>query len=84
MNRRIQEEPKIHIHEELCSELNQMSILLKMWDSNLFDNQSEEQQIKILEFRRKNPCPQNGEILDLIERSRTELHNYVMPYVVRS
>lgn len=80
---RIMGEPKRHIHEELCGELNQMSILLKMWDSNLFDNQSEEQQIKILEFRRKNPQPQTGELLDLIECSRNELHAYVMPYIVK-
>jgi hypothetical protein len=80
---RIMEEPKRHIHEELCSELNEMSIRLKLWDDAIFKEEDESKLSAILKARSNHPKPTNEQLVKLIEQCRNELHQYVMPYITK-
>jgi len=53
---RIQQEPQRHIHDDLCGELNEMSIRIKLHKVDTSD-QSAEQQARIGEARKRHPEP---------------------------
>lgn len=76
---RASHEPKRHIHDRLCSELNEMSIRLKLHKMDLSE-ESAEQQAKIGEARRRHPEPTTDELIDLIDRCRTEMNQCTEPY----
>jgi hypothetical protein len=79
MNRRIQQEPQRHIHDDLCGELNEMSIAIKLHKIDLSD-QSAIQQAKIGEARKRHPEPTWEDILSLIDRCRDEMDQCTEPY----
>lgn len=53
------EEPKQHIHDALCSELNEMSIRLKLWDDSIFKEEDESKLSAILKARSNHAKPTN-------------------------
>lgn len=77
--RRLHEELQRHIHEEICSEINNMLIQIKI---HHFDKsgQSAEQQAKIMEARKRIPEPQWDQVISLLERTHLEIIQCREPY----
>lgn len=77
------EEPKIHIHDKMVSELNEMSIRLKLWHSNDYDNANDDQKQKILKARESHKYITDfEEIISLIDRCRDEMNQCTKPYKI--
>jgi hypothetical protein len=73
------EEPKQHIHDTLCSELNEMAIRLKLHnadDTNTVDLEA------MKKARERHPKPTDSELIDLIERCRDEMNQCTKPYKI--
>lgn len=77
---RLHEELKQHIHDHLVSELNDMSIRIKMWQDSTLHGVDDEQALAIRKFRSMNSEPKISEILDLIDRCRDEMNQCTKPY----
>lgn len=76
---RLREPLKQHIHDKLCSEVNQMIIDLKVNSGEILKNSTEEQRAKILEARGKHRSPTTTEIIDLLSRVRDEMNQCTKP-----
>jgi hypothetical protein len=81
MNRRLHEPLQDHIHSELCSEVNETLIGLKL-NSEEVARESTEQQNKIIEARKNHPDPLNDRerMIDLLTRIRNEMDNCKIPF----
>lgn len=77
---RIQREPQQHIHEALCSDLNNMVIRLKLNSDELYQKQTEGQKVFIRESRKSNPKPTDSELIDLLEHCRDEMNACTIPF----
>lgn len=76
---RLHEEIQRHIHQEICSEINNMLIQIKIHHLDKSD-QSAEQQSKIMEARKRIPEPQWDQVIDLLERTHLEIIQCREPY----
>jgi hypothetical protein len=65
---RLTEEPKQHIHDTLVSELNEMSIRIKLARATIIANNVDRN------------GPTWDEVLDLIDRCRDEMNQCTKPY----
>jgi hypothetical protein len=77
---RIQQEPQQHIHDRLCSELNEMSIRIKLNSEEIYNEQTEGQKVFIRESRKRTPKPTDKELIELIERCRDEMNQCTKPF----
>jgi hypothetical protein len=75
----LHEEIQQHIHDDICSEVNQAIIAIKIHHRDL-SVQSAEQQAKIIEARKRIPEPQWSEIIDLLERVHLEMIQCRQPF----
>lgn len=75
---RLHEELQQHIHADLASECNKMSIRLKLHKPH--GDMSAIEQAKLGEAREKHPAPSWDELLDLIDRCRDEMNQCTQPY----
>jgi hypothetical protein len=80
---RIIEPPQIHIHGELCSQLNDMIIRIKLNYDPYIANESVEQQNKIIEARKRHPAPEWEEIEHLLTACRDEMNQCTKPFRFR-
>lgn len=72
---RIQQEPQQHIHDRLCSELNEMSIRIK-----LHFMIPEQQRKKVFTDGRMPAEPTWQEVNDLLEQCRDEMNQCTRPF----
>lgn len=79
---RIQQEPQQHIHENLCAEVNDIMIRLKINSDLLYDSQSEGQKILLRESRKRYSKPTDDEIIDLFEKCFVEMNQCTKPFKV--
>lgn len=77
---RIMEPLQRHIHSELCSEVNELIIALKLNSGEIYDNSTEEQRRKIDMARGSHKAPTTGEIIDLLTRVRDEMDKCREPF----
>jgi hypothetical protein len=77
---RVHEPLEQHIHGELCSEVNQMIIDLKLNSSEIFENATEEQRAKIIEARGKRPAPSVIDVINLLTKVRDEMNECKQPF----
>jgi hypothetical protein len=77
--RKLHEEIQEHIHDEMCSEVNETIIHIKIHHRDISD-QSLEQQNKIIEARKKIPAPQWDQIISLLERVHLEMIQCRQPF----
>lgn len=77
--RKLHEEIQQHIHDDMCSEVNQAIIAIKIHHRDLSD-QSVEQQSKIMEARKRVPEPQWDQIISLLERAHLEMISCRIPF----
>lgn len=78
--RRLHEPLQRHIHDKLVSELNEMSIRIKLWEDPEIAREDMEVQNKIIAARQHHPQPDWMEILSLIDRCRDEMNQCTEPY----
>ena len=78
--RKLHEEIQNHIHSELCSEVNNMLIRIKLNHDPYIALESVDQQNKIIEARSRHPEPQWEEMIDLLTRIRDEMNECKQPY----
>jgi len=69
-----------HIHQKLTSELNDMSIRIKLWHDPEIARESTEQQNKIIEARQRYPEPHWEEIIELIRKTIDEIDQCKKPF----
>lgn len=77
--KKLHEEIQQHIHQEMCSEMNQAIIAIKIHHRDISD-QSEDQQNKIKEARTRIPEPQWDNIISLLERAHLEMISCRQPF----
>jgi hypothetical protein len=77
---RIQQEPQQHIHDRLCTQVNEMVIRLKIWNAETLDEASDEQALKIQEARQRHPYATTKEIIELLEQCRDEMNQCTQPF----
>jgi hypothetical protein len=77
---RLTEELQQHVHSDLCSEVNQMIIDLKLNSSEIFDNTTDEQRVKIIEARGKRPSPSAIDVITLLSKVRDEMNECKQPF----
>ena len=77
--RHLHEEIQQHVHDDLCSEVNEMIINIKIHGVDISE-ESAEQQAKIIEARRRKPHPTWGEMIDLLSRVRNEMNDCKIPF----
>jgi hypothetical protein len=77
---RLHEPLQQHIHDDLCSEVNDMIIKVKLHQSVTLVGQSDEQRAKILEARKRHPEPTWTEIIELLSRVRDEMNDCKIPF----
>lgn len=77
--RKLHEEIQQHIHDDMCSEMNQTIIQIKIHHRDISD-QSEDQQKKIKEARTRIPAPQWDQIISLLERAHLEMIQCRQPF----
>jgi len=80
--KRLHEPLQEHIHQAIASEINEAIIQIKIHHRDLSD-QSDEQQAKIMEARKRIPDPQWDQIISLLERAHLELIQCRQPYGMR-
>ena len=78
--RHLHEELQRHIHDAICSEVNDMVIRLKINSDEVMENETEEQAAKILEARGRYKQPTGRELIDLLSRVRDEMNECKQPY----
>lgn len=76
---RLHEELQLHIHQEICNEMNEAIIAIKIHHKDISD-QSEDQQEKIKHARTRIPAPQWDSIISLLERAHLEMIACRQPY----
>lgn len=76
---RIHEPLQQHIHDEIASEINQTIIQIKIHHKNI-DDQSQQQQDKIIEARKRMLAPSWDQIIDLLERTHLEIIQCRKPF----
>lgn len=69
-----------HIHADLCSEVNNTIIALKLNSGEILDNSTEEQKSKILAARGSHKMPSTTELVDLLTRVRDEMNQCTKPF----
>lgn len=79
---RIQKEPEQHIHDQLCSEVNEMVIRLKIWDAETLDEADDDQHQKILDARGRHPYVTSKDVIVMLEKCRDEMNRCTIPYKI--
>lgn len=79
---RIQQELQQHIHRDLCEECNNMSIRLKIYDADIFDESDDDQKAKILNTRQHYPYATSKEVFELLDRVVQEMNQCTRPFKV--
>lgn len=74
---RLHEPLQQHIHDKLCSELNEMAIRLKLHDGD--DSKTVDLEA-LKKARERHPKPTNHELIDLIQRARDEMNQCTKPF----
>lgn len=74
---RLHEPIQDHIHSEMCSELNEMAIRLKLHDDSASHTVDLEAMRKAQE---RHPKPTYQELIDLIQRARDEMNQCTKPF----
>lgn len=78
---RLHEPLQNHIHDKLCSEVNNVIIGIKLHhDHESIMRESTEQQNKIIEARSRHPEPTWEQMIDLLTRVRDEMNNCRVPF----
>ena len=77
---RLHEPIQQHIHGDLCTEVNEMIIRLKIHSDSHRHEQSAEQQAKIMEARKRHPEVTPNEMIDLLTRVRDEMDQCKQPF----
>jgi len=80
---RISEPLKKHIHDDICSEVNEMIIRLKIWDTNTLDDADDDQQKKILAARERHTYTTSQDVIELLTRVRDEMNQCTKPYILK-
>jgi len=76
---RLHEPLQQHVHEDLCGEVNETIIALKIHSVNL-ENESADQQSKIMAARKRHHLPTSEELIDLLTRVRDEMNQCTQPF----
>jgi len=83
MNRKLHEPIQQHIHQDLCNEINDVIIALKLQNVKppFFDTpENVAQWAKILEARERHPAPDADGIIEFLETIRKEMNECTQPY----
>lgn len=80
---RLQEEIKEHTHGDLCNEVNEMIIALKLNNGEIYDNSSEDQRLKIDKARKNHKQPTAQDLIELLSRVLNEMNQCTKPYRIR-
>lgn len=77
--RHLHEEIQHHIHSEICNEVNEFIINLKIHHMDISE-ESAAQQAKIREARRRKPEPTWDDVIQLLTQVRDEMDQCKQPY----
>lgn len=77
---RLHEPLQHHVHDNLCSEVNNVIIGIKLHHDEQIARESMEQQDKIIEARKRHPEPTWEQMIDLLTRVRDEMNNCRVPF----
>lgn len=77
---RLHEPLQQHVHDKLCSEVNNVLISIKLHHDEQIARESMEQQNKIIEARSRHPQPTWEDMIDLLTRVRDEMNNCRVPF----
>lgn len=69
-----------HIHSELCQEINDMIICIKLHHTVDVSEETAAQQAKIGEARKRHPDPTWEQIVDLLTKTRDEMNECKQPF----
>lgn len=76
---RLHEPLEQHIHGQLCHEVNEFIINMKIHYMDI-TNEPSEQQEKIIEARRRKPKPTSEQVIQMLTKCHDELNKCTKPF----